>query len=71
MKRSLGRMAMNWLRNPQNQAKVKRTARQFYDRYQKSRSARVDGDKARTQGSTPASPTPTQRSTSASDSNNP
>jgi len=71
MKRSLGRMAMNWLRNPQNQAKVKRTARQFYDRYQKSRSARVDGDKSHTQGSTSASATPTRRSTSGSDSDNP
>lgn len=57
MKRSLSRMAMNWLRNPQNQAKVKRTARQLYDRYQQSRSGRGTADKNPSGG---LSSTPTQ-----------
>lgn len=35
MKRILGATAANWLRKPENQQKVKRTARQLWDKYQK------------------------------------
>lgn len=69
MKRSLGRMAMNWLRNPQNQAKVKQTARQLYDRYQ-NKGGRSTVDKSRTSGSSPAAPTQARRDTRDSDHRN-
>ncbi|GAB3679513.1 hypothetical protein [Salinisphaera aquimarina] len=33
MKRALGAMAANWLRKPENQQRIKRTARQLWSRF--------------------------------------
>ncbi|WP_353250333.1 hypothetical protein [Salinisphaera sp. T31B1] len=33
-------MAANWLRKPENQQKIKRTARRFWDRFQQQRRGR-------------------------------
>jgi len=65
MKRSLGRLAMNWLRNPRNQEKVKQTARQLYDRYQHSRNGR--NSSGRVDRSAPDAPAQTRRETPNSD----
>jgi hypothetical protein len=37
MKRALGAMAMNWLRKPENQERIKRTARDVWGRFQQRR----------------------------------
>lgn len=40
MKRALGAMAANWLRRPENQEKIKRTARDVWGRFQRYRQTR-------------------------------
>lgn len=45
MKRTLGLMASNWLRKPENQQKIKRTARSLWDRLQQRRSAAREASK--------------------------
>lgn len=43
MKRTLGLMAANWLKKPENQEKVKRTARDLWSRLQQNRSTSDTG----------------------------
>ncbi|WP_353218794.1 hypothetical protein [Salinisphaera sp. S4-8] len=40
MKRALGAMAANWLRKPENQERIKRTARDVWGKFQQRREAR-------------------------------
>ncbi|ERJ20143.1 hypothetical protein SSPSH_000692 [Salinisphaera shabanensis E1L3A] len=40
MKRALGAMAANWLRKPQNQERIKRTARDVWGKFKQRRDAR-------------------------------
>lgn len=50
MKRALGAMAANWLRKPENQERIKRTARNVWGKFQQRREARKNpraGTKAR------------------------
>jgi len=64
MKRTIGAFAANWLRNPQNQEKIKRGARQLWSRYQRFRngsgSATQTTQSART-GRPPNTPSSTDR----------
>jgi hypothetical protein len=43
MKRTLGALAMNWLRKPENQERIKSTARDVWGRFQEHRNARGTG----------------------------
>lgn len=43
MKRTLGALAMNWLRKPENQERIKSTARDVWGRFQEHRNARATG----------------------------
>ena len=58
MKRALGAMAMNWLRKPENQERVKRTARDVWGRFQAHRNARATTDAGRTDRAPAASRPP-------------
>lgn len=40
MKRALGTLAINWLRKPENQERIKSTARDVWGRFQERRNAR-------------------------------
>ena len=40
MKRALGAMAANWLRKPENQERIKRTARDVWGKFQQRRESR-------------------------------
>lgn len=39
MKRFIGAAVANWLRKPENREKAKRTARQFWNKYQNRKAA--------------------------------
>lgn len=43
MKRALGSLAVNWLRKPENQERIKRTARDVWGHFQERRNARASG----------------------------
>tara|TARA_Y100001968_G_C19037952_1_gene563021 strand:+ start:416 stop:616 length:201 start_codon:yes stop_codon:yes gene_type:complete len=63
MKRALGAMAANWLRKPENQERIKRTARDVWGKFQQRREARKTPS-AGTKG--PQGQRPTERNAPAS-----
>lgn len=44
MKRSIGTLAMNWLRKPENQQRIKSTARDVWGKFQARRNERAGRD---------------------------
>jgi hypothetical protein len=60
MKRTLGSLAVNWLRKPENREQAKRTARDLWQRFDQRRQARRNDDSPDREGS--AASTQTTRS---------
>lgn len=56
MKRALGTLAMNWLRKPENQERVKRTARDVWGHFKERRNARAERDGSATQRASASRP---------------
>lgn len=68
MKRALGTLAMNWLQKPENQQRIKSTARDVWGRFKDRRNARAERG-AQTPDRAPASSSQPSRSAPPRDSN--